>query len=163
MTMIKKYLILCCVVPLLGLSGCFDSPEVVSQMEQPSYVIEEIADVEGFGAFYASLEAALFEKEWGQLFNAISEKDRKYFDGERDFVTYMEGKNRLWKLNQLDELSSEEEYNEIGVQQIKIYFEAKILPGPTQHYGSLDFFRENGKWTVSGLERLGLSRVKFEY
>jgi len=163
MVMIKKYLIPYCVIPFLGLSGCFDSPEVVIQMEPPSHVIEEIADVEGFGAFYVSFEAALFEKNWRQLYDAIPEGDRKYFDGKQGFIVSMEERNRWWELSQLNELSSELEYHEIGIQQIRINFEAKVLPGPTQHYGSLEFSLENGRWTVSGLERLRLAQVQFEY
>ena len=75
----------------------------------------------------------------------------------------MEERNRWWELSQLNELSSELEYHEIGIQQIRINFEAKVLPGPTQHYGSLEFSLENGRWTVSGLERLRLAQVQFEY
>lgn len=151
---------LCCLI------GC--SPEAqkvtdgVGELER-SYVIEEISDVRDFGSFYMSLKSALKEKQWKEVFEAIPEKDQKYFKGVEDFASYMEKNNRLWELAVLNELSSELEYDEAGIRKIKIYFEAQILPGPTRHNASLDFFQNNEKWTVSGLERLRLSPISFEY
>lgn len=151
---------LCCLI------GC--SPEAqkvadgVGELER-SYVIEEISDVGDFGSFYTSLKSALKRKQWKEVFEMIPEKDRKYFKGAEDFSSYMDKNNRLWELAVLNELSSELEYDEAGIRKIEIYFEAQILPGPTRHNSSLEFFRNNANWTVSGLERLRLSPITFEY
>lgn len=147
-------------------SGC--SPSVNKTKEKPSennhsYVIEEISDVADFGSFYISLKRVLKEKLWEELFEKIPQKDRNYFEGPKDFSSYMEKNNRFWELAVLNELSSHLEYDEAGIRTIEIYFEAQILPGPTRHNASLKFLFHNNEWSVLGLERLRLSRISFEH
>lgn len=162
-TMSKRAYVVCCALGLLlGLNGCSEPVDEFTK-EETSHVIEGMSDVEGFVGFYTELEASLFEKKWGYIYSVIPDKSRRYFKDEADFIGYMEKNNRLWELKRLDELSSEVDYLEQDVQQVEIFFQAEVLPGPTRHNASLKFLLDNGEWVVLGLERLRLSSIQFEY
>jgi hypothetical protein len=152
-------------VAILLFSGCgpnASEPLDLADSPFPGEVDPDLAK-EGFYEMFDAFNEALIGKNWENLYNLLRIEEKKYFPRAEVFVDYMAKGTRLWELRTFDVLSKKIDIYDGTKVEVEVYFHAEIIPGPTEHYGSLVFKKTKDEdWSVLNLELLRLPRIQFQ-
>jgi hypothetical protein len=152
-------------VALLLISGCGPNTSESLDIGDSPFTGEVDPDLvhEGFYEMFDTFKAALIDKNWENLYSFLRIEERKYFPKAEVFVDYMAKGTRLWELSTFDVLSKKIDIYDGSKVEVEVYFHAEIIPGPTEHYGSIEFIKKKDEgWSVLNWELLRLPTIQFQ-
>lgn len=165
MNLIEMKVLFYWLVALLLFSGCGPDGSDSIDIGDSSFLgeVDPYLANEGFYEIFDAFMVVLSDKNWEDLYSFLRVRERKYFPTVEVFVDYMNKGTRLWELNTFNILSNKVDIFDGSNVELEVYFYAEIMPGPTEHYGSLKFIKEEDTdWFVLNLELLRLPIIQFQ-